>query len=329
MNIKSPLIKLLENNRGTYISGGALAKELTVSRNAVWKTVEQLREEGYDISAIPNKGYRLITSGNTLSEAGITAHLKTENVFRLDVRKTVESTNTTLRGLVSGETHEGYVVVAENQTSGKGRMGKSFYSPAGHGTYFSLLLRPGVRAEDAALITTAAAVAAARAIEEITGVHVGIKWVNDLYVSGKKVCGILTEATFDMESGLIDSAVLGIGINVTKPEDGYPEDIEKIAAPLTAGPPGGDGERCRLIAATLDNFWELYRDLSGHRFLDEYRARSIVTGRDIYVLANDTKLPARALEIDDECRLVVRYENGETAALNSGEVSLQLPAPSP
>ena len=323
MTIKSQLIKILENNRDAYISGAALAKELSVSRTAVWKAVELLREEGYDISAATRKGYRLISNGDILSEAGIAACLKDESLFHIDVRKSVESTNTTLRELAAKGAPEGYVVVAETQTSGKGRMGRSFHSPAGHGIYFSLLLRPGARTADASLITSAAAVATARAIEDVTGISVGIKWVNDLYLNEKKVCGILTEATFDMESGMIGSAVLGIGVNITKPEIGYPGDVENVAAPLAAERPGKDGERCRLIASALDNFLELYQNIAERSFLDEYRARSILLGRDVYVLSNDAKRPARALEIDDDCRLVVRYEDGETAALSSGEVSIR------
>ena len=323
MSIKSQLITLLDNSRDAYISGDKLAKELSVSRNAVWKTVESLRGEGYEISAVTNKGYRLVGSGDTLSEAGISARLENANVFQVDVRKSVTSTNTLLRELAVKGAPEGYVVAAEEQTAGKGRLGRTFYSPAGHGTYFSLLLRPGSKAADAALITSAAAVATAQAIEEVIGIHVGIKWVNDLFMNEKKICGILTEASFDMESGLIESAVLGIGVNVTRPAGGYPEGIEDVAAPLTDTRTGKDGARCRLIAAALENFWAFYQDLAAREFLEEYRTRSILLGRDIYVLSRDGPLPARALSIDDDCMLVVRYETGETVTLNSGEVSVR------
>ena len=324
MSIKSQLIALLENSHDAYISGDQLAKELSVSRNAVWKTVESLREEGYGISATTNRGYCLVDCGDALSEDGITAHIKNESVFHIDVRKSVMSTNTLLRELAAKGVPEGYVVVAEEQTAGKGRLGRTFYSPAGHGVYFSLLLRPGAGTPDASLITSAAAVAAAQAIEEVTGVHVGIKWVNDLFLEDKKVCGILTEASFDMESGLIDSAVLGIGVNITKPERGYPEGLGDVAAAIADRQAGKDGKRRRLIAAILDNFWAFYQDLSARRFLDEYRARSILLGQDIYVSSRDGARLARALEIDDDCKLIVRYETGETVALNSGEVSAKL-----
>ena len=323
MSIKSQLITLLEKNRETYISGDKLAKELSVSRNAIWKAVESLREEGYEISAVTNRGYLLTDSGDSLSEAGIVAHIKSDSVFHIDVRNSVTSTNTLLRELAARGAPEGYVVAAEEQTSGKGRFGRAFYSPAGHGVYFSFLLRPGPQAADAALITSAAGVATARAIGEIMCIYVGIKWVNDLLLNEKKICGILTEATLDMESGLIESAVLGIGVNITRPPDGYPESVEDVATALSDRRSGKDGERRRLIAAILDRFWVFYRELTARKFLEDYRERSILLGRDIYVFSHDGKRPARALEIDDDCRLVVRYVNGEIAVLNSGEVSIR------
>ena len=322
MNIKSRLLRLFEYQGNSYISGEALAKELSVSRNTVWKAVESLRAEGYDISAVTNKGYRFENCGDILSEAGINGYIKTAGVFKVEVQKSVTSTNTILKERAAKDVPEGCVLVAEEQTAGKGRMGRGFHSPAGHGIYFSLLLRPDSKAGDAALITSAAAVAAARAIKEVTGVQVGIKWVNDLFVEGKKVCGILTEATFGMESGMVESAVLGIGINVTRPGKGFPRELESVAGTLADRAVGRDSERCRLVAATLDNFWEYYQDLAQRKFLEEYRTRSIVLGQEIFVLSGDKKISAQALEIDDDCGLIVRYENGETATLSSGEVSV-------
>ena len=264
-----------------------------------------------------------ISGGDVLSAPGIEAYIKTPGVFCIEVRKTVTSTNTLLREMAAAGVPEGTVLAAAEQTAGRGRQKRSFYSPEGHGAYFSLLLRPESQTRDCALITSAAAVAAARAIEEIIGVNVGIKWVNDLYAQGKKVCGILTEAVFGMESGFVESAVLGIGINITKPENGFPPEIADIAGALTDRTRGAGGERCRLIAAALDNFWGYYRNLAAREFLDEYRARSIVPGENIYVISDESRRPALAIAIDDNCGLIVRFEDGETATLNSGEVSIK------
>jgi len=327
---KVKVFRLLAENSEGFVSGATLAYQLQVSRNAIWKSVESLRSEGHDITAINNKGYRLEKSGSSLTEVGMAMHLETIGIFQIEMRKTVTSTNTVLREMAQKGAPEGLVLVAEEQTSGKGRHGRAFFSPAGHGAYFSLLLRPGSKAGDAALITSAAAVATAQAIEEVTGIRVGIKWVNDLCLDKKKVCGILTEATFGIESGIIESVILGIGINVTRPEKGYPGTLEDVARPLkdvtvlTKKTWGKEDKRCRLIAKTLDNFWKYYLNLAGREFLDEYRARSIVLGRSIYVLSGDERVPAHALSIDDDCRLIVRYKNGETAALNSGEVSVRV-----
>lgn len=266
-------------------------------------------------------------SGDVLSAEVITGYLESAETFRVEVRKTVTSTNTVLREMAakscSGDVPEGLVLAAEEQSAGKGRLGRSFYSPGGHGVYFSLLLRPRLKACDAALITPAAAVAAALAIEAVTGARAGIKWVNDLFLNGKKVCGILTEATFSMGGGIVESAVLGVGINTTRPENGYPEGLDGAAA-LADRIAGKNNERSRLIAATLNKFWRYYKDLPARGFLDEYRARSVVLGQDIYVLSDGGKKRARALAIDDDCRLVVRYDNGGAAVLDSGEVSIAI-----
>ena len=323
MDTKSKLLRLLEENRELYISGSMLANKLSVSRNAVWKNIEQLRKDGYAISAATRKGYRLEEQGDILSAAEINKFIQTSGVFQVEVQKTVTSTNTVLRDKAEKGAPEGYVLAAQEQTAGKGRRGRTFHSPAKHGIYFSLLLRPGNKANDATLITSAAAVATAKAIKDIFNVETGIKWVNDLYTDAGKICGILTEATIGMESGLVESAVLGIGVNITKPAEGYPENLNGIIAALTMRHTRKDSERCRLIAATLDHFWKYYENLSGREFLNEYRARSIVLGRDILVLSNNEEKPAQAIEINDNCELIVRYENNEVAALSSGEVSIK------
>ena len=321
-SVKTKLFRLLLENDDTHVSGAMLAKELHVSRNAIWKTVESLRLEGYDISAVPSKGYHLNKCGDALSEAGITGYLKTTGIFQVETRKSVTSTNTVLRELAVKGAPEGFVLAADEQTAGRGRKERSFYSPAGSGAYFSVLLRPGSGVGDATLITSAAAVAAAQAIEEVTGVHVGIKWVNDLFLKGKKVCGILTEAAIGMESGSIDSIVLGIGMNVTRPEKGFPGTLKDVAGEITEIARENEITRCRIIASTLDNIWKYYQNLNKREFLEEYRKRSIIIGRGIYVSSGNETKPAYAIAIDDECRLIVRYENGETATLNSGEVSI-------
>jgi len=315
LNTKLSLLSILEDNKKNYISGEELAKKLSVSRNAVWKTVNSLRADGFDISAITNRGYRLESVGDILSAEGIERFIRTDGVFHVETRKTVTSTNSVLREMLDRGVHEGYVLAANEQTEGRGRSGRSFYSPAGHGVYFSLLLRPDSNAADASLITSAAAVAIARAVEEVTGVKPGIKWVNDLCIGRKKICGILTEATYGVESGVVETAILGVGINVIRPENGFPGTLKEVAEAIHENAVVTANERCRLVAAALDIFWTYYKEIQSRAFLEEYRARSIILGKDIYVISGESRKPAVAIGVDDDCGLMVRYEDGETATL--------------
>ena len=261
---------------------------------------------------------------DSLSVTGISKYLRHKDAFSICVLESVTSTNTVLRGRAVNGASEGCVIAADEQTEGKGRLGRTFHSAAGSGVYFSLLLRPKYKIHDAALITSAAAVAAACAISDIFGVKAGIKWVNDLLIAGKKVCGILTEASFRAERGEVESAVLGIGINIAAPDGGFPEEIAGIAGAITDMLGAGSKERCALIASVLDLFWEYYLELPKRSFLCDYRALSVVTGKDIFVISSGEKKPARALRIDDDCGLVVRYANGDISTLHSGEISVRV-----
>ena len=173
------------------------------------------------------------------------------------------------------------------------------------------------------MITAAAAVAVASAIEAVTGTDAAIKWVNDVYCRGKKVCGILTEGAFDMESGGMQYVVLGIGVNVTAPAEGFPEDLTQKAGAVYEAEEPAPETRSRMIAEILKRIRPFYENLSERPFLDEYRARSFIIGQELDVISMDTSTRALALEIDDQCRLVVRYGDGTIKTLSSGEVSIR------
>ncbi|MBQ5523777.1 MAG: biotin--[Oscillospiraceae bacterium] len=202
------------------------------------------------------------------------------------------------------------------------RIGRSFYSPSDTGIYLSVLLRPSLPASEAVRITTAAAVAACRAIEECTEAVPKIKWVNDVFVDGKKVCGILTEGSLNMEAGGLDWAVMGIGLNVYEPEGGFPEEIRQVAGAIAQQ--RKKNLRNMLAASFLRQFYGICSNLPAADFAEEYRKRSFLQGKEVLVLRGETAVPARVLEIDDDCRLVVQYENGSQEALSSGEVSIRL-----
>jgi len=324
MNVKEQILDIFENNRGMFISGAELAAKLSVSRNAVWKAVKSLQDEGYEITAVTNKGYCLNDETDILSVQSIAKHLEEESGhFNIEVFKSLDSTNNMLKSLAASGVPEGKVVISEEQTAGKGRISRSFYSPAGTGLYMSLLLRPHFSPDESSYITSAAAVAVARAIEKISGCDAKIKWVNDIYCKGKKVCGILTEASMNLETGGLEYAVLGIGVNVNPPTRGFPEEISDIASSVFDRSMNAGDIRSRLAAEILINFWRYYQKLGQKTFLREYRERSMIVGHEILVLQGSSSKKARALEIDDSCHLLVEYEDGLQENLSSGEISIR------
>lgn len=318
MTTKEIILNLLVENRGKAVSGAVMAKTAGVSRAAVWKAVCSLREDGFDIDAVTRGGYTLHSDGGRLTAAGISACLCTEGIH-ITALESVDSTNTYLRTLAEGGAPEKTVIVAVEQTAGRGRSGKKFLSPPGTGLYMSILLRPRLTMADSLLITTAAAVAVARAIETVTGRGTQIKWVNDVYVDDKKVCGILTEGALDLESGGLRYAILGIGVNICAPADGFAPEIRDIAGALLAD--GAAECRAPLAAAIVDNFFALYPTLAEKKFFDDYASRSMLDGKPIEVMRGNTRIPATALGIDRDFRLRVAYADGEEEALAAGEVS--------
>ncbi|MCR5009716.1 MAG: biotin--[acetyl-CoA-carboxylase] ligase [Clostridia bacterium] len=333
MTTKQQIAALLEQHETEYISGSAIANALGLTRAAVWKCVKQLEAEGYDIESA-KKGYRLGDDNNALSEGLIRRYLDSGSKsgtsedgtsglaerVSLEVLSAVDSTNNYLKRKAS-QTPSWHAVIASEQTAGRGRMGRTFESPAGTGVYLSVLLRPDLPAQQAVRLTTAAAVAACLAIEECTDSRASIKWVNDVYVNGKKTCGILTEASIDLESGGLDWAVMGIGFNVYEPEDGFPAEIRNIAGAITEK--HSRDLRCRIAASFLRHYYDIVETRQLKGYPDEYIKRSFVIGKRINVLRSGTVRPAKALSIDGECRLLVEYEDGTQEALSSGEVSIR------
>ncbi|MDO5125000.1 MAG: biotin--[acetyl-CoA-carboxylase] ligase [Ruminococcus sp.] len=324
MKLKDKVLKELEKNRGKCFSGATLAKVLGVSRTAVWKAIEDLRQDGIEISAVTNKGYTLNADDNSLSVEGIKAVLG-DSPFDIHVERTVTSTNTVLKGLAKDGASHGYVLVAQQQTAGKGRLGRSFFSPDKTGIYLSVILRPEMTIENALYITTSAAVAVARAVETVSDgqVRAEIKWVNDIFIDGKKICGILTEASVDFESGGLEYAVLGIGVNILPPENDFPDDIKKTAASVFSD---NDHKniRNRLAAEILRELNKLPENYMSDEILDEYRKRSMLIGKRIFAVSGERRTPCTAIDIDEKARLIVRFDDGTQNVLSSGEVSIRL-----
>lgn len=322
MTVKEHILTLLDGNKGGYISGEEIAGRLSVTRSAVWKAIKSLQQDGYSIQAVTNKGYSLSPHTDILSAGAISKYLDTQSQqMRIEVFKTIPSTNEAVKVLASNGEPEGKVILSEEQTAGRGRKGRKFFSPPGTGIYMSILLRPKLSAAESILLTTSAAVAVALAIESVSGKDTQIKWVNDVFMDGKKVCGILTEASMSLENGWLDYAVLGIGINVSLPTGGFPNDLTGIATSVfSEGNPHGD-LRNRLVAEVLNHFMGYYEHLTDRMFLSEYRQRIMLLGKPVTVMKDNKQREATAIDIDNDCRLKVRYENGDEEYLSSGEVS--------
>lgn len=322
MSTRTELLKLLMENTGIYLSGQKIGDTLQVSRNAVWKAMQQLRSEGYHIESKPSIGYRLKTKSNILTEASVSGSLR----FPCDLKvfDTVDSTNNIAKELPAGDLP--VMIIANKQEAGRGRLGRSFASPAGTGLYMTVALRPHFDLSKSLYVTMAAAVAVCRAIEKTAGVKARIKWVNDLFIGGKKVCGILTEAQTNFETGKIDSLIIGIGVNCFP--GSFPEELKEIAGAVS--PQKNSFSRGELAAEIFNELMEVLDDLDSRSFLREYRTKCFILGKIILVhpAVNSRPVRARAIDIDENGGLVVEYMEGrrmrQIDTLTTGEVSIRL-----
>lgn len=336
MTIKEQVLLLLEKHRGEFFSGEEIAQQLSVTRAGIWKAVKALQKEGYAIEAVNNKGYVLQKAPDVLSAAFIEQKLKEEGIsLAVSVEKKVDSTNNVLKQYAARGEKRDMVLLAEEQSAGRGRRGRSFYSPEGSGLYLSLLLHPDTGPEEGTMLTTLAAAAAARAVETVSGEQVQIKWVNDVWMRGKKISGILTEGSASLEEGKLEYVIVGIGINIYEPPGGFPEEIRQVAGAVFMDSVPRENLRNSLAAEFLRNFMGYYRDFPTRDYLEEYRARSFVIGKRIRIIPSGVSPDAgedgrksdreyaMALGIDDQCRLQVQYEDGTVELLSSGEISIR------
>lgn len=320
MPLKDKVLAVLEENKGKSVSGSEIARSVGMTRSAVWKAVKTLREEGYSICAVTNRGYCLSEESDFLSEPSIVPNLRTKALGRkIDVFKTIDSTNNFAKSLAQLGAVHGTTVVSEVQTQGKGRMGRDFYSPMGMGVYMSVILRPKLSVEHSLLITSCAAVAVAEAIEKVAGIECKIKWVNDIYAGGKKLCGILTEASVDVEQGGLEYAIVGMGINVQNVT--FPKNLADVATSVKMES-GKSVSRSQLAAEILNCLEECLETIRDKSFLEEYRRRSNVIGMRIEVTHNEISEEMDCIGIDEISRLLVRLDSGEEKALTSGTVRI-------
>ena len=323
---KDQVYALLRQRQGAYISGEELSRRLGISRASVWKAVDALRRAGYTIDARTGLGYALRETPDALTEREVRRWLETEAIPcpALYCLEEVDSTNSFLKRLALEEAPHGAVCVANRQTAGRGRMGRSFQSPKDRGVYLSILLRPQLPPQALMGATAMAAVALCRAVEAVCGAPMAIKWTNDLILGGRKAGGILTEMALEGETGTVQSLVIGGGINVLHgPEDFSPE-VAELATSLRLET-GEAVSRPRLAAEMIRHLSRLGADLGGDLapWLAEYRRRCLTLGQPVRLLWTEGQRRATALDVDDQFGLMVRYEDGTEETIRSGEVSVR------
>ena len=322
MAITEDVLEFLENAEGP-VSGEEMAEKLGITRNSVWKAVGKLKEAGYEIEAGTNRGYRLVSSSNVLCPQSVRRLLTgPARGCAIDVRESVSSTNTVLKSIAEQGGAEGMTLIAQQQTQGRGRLGRTFVSPKGTGIYISMLLRPKFSAEESLSVTTAAAVAVAEAVEAVTGRHAMIKWVNDVYLQGRKVCGILTEAAVDFENNGLHYAIVGIGVNIQEPPGGFPPEIRDVAGTLYQEEVPA-GVRTKLAAEIINRFFGFYEHLTQRPFMKSYQERSLLTGLEVTFTQGDRLQEGLVLGVDDQARLQVRLPDGEEKLFSAGEVDIK------
>ena len=315
MSLKFKVLNELKENRGCFVSGQYLADKFNVSRGAVWKSIKSIRDEGYKIESVTNKGYRIVSENDVISEDEIKYYLKEySNDINIIIYDSVDSTNNMLKRMFIDGIPNNTLIIADEQTNGKGRFGRSFYSPAKTGLYFSLLIKPELDTSTAVLITGVIAVAICRAIETLTGKHPGIKWINDIYMDNKKIAGILTEASSGFESGNFDYIIIGVGINLST--DNFPDELAEIACSLNS-----DISKNQLIGDILYNFYKIYYSLPDTEYMKEYRKYSILINHDISYNIENVTYSGKVIGIDDFGGLIISNSNGITT-LKSGEVTI-------
>lgn len=322
-NMSQQRVRRALQEAGGYLSGQELSRDLGISRAAVWKAVEALRRQGYAIEARTGRGYRLVGAPDLLSCEAVERYL-TRPRANFQVLSETDSTNSACRRLALEGAPDGTAVIADCQTAGRGRRGRSFQSPAGKGLFFSILWRPECTPERLLPLTALSAVAACRAIRRVTGAEVQIKWPNDLVLSGRKLAGILTEMALEGESGHVSHVVVGIGINVHQQPEDFTGEVADIATSLDLAL-GGSVCRAQLAAALLEEMDFLRREVlfTPQKWLADYRSSCLNVGKTVRLIRGDTQEPVQAIGIDGQYGLVVRRRDGTEETVRSGEVSVR------
>jgi BirA family biotin operon repressor/biotin-[acetyl-CoA-carboxylase] ligase len=325
MTTDAQILSALRSAENGGVSGADLSQKLRISRAAVWARIEALRELGYEIEASPHLGYRLVDDPDLLHADDLIARLGQPGVIgrEIEVFEQTTSTNDVIEKLARDGVKEGVVVFAESQSKGRGRLGRAWMSPARKGLWFSVLLRPVLRPQETTQLTVAAATALWRAIHDETGLHPEIKWPNDILIRGKKVAGILTELTAEVDR--VKHVILGVGVDVNLSAGEFPADLRKLATSLRieAGQPISRPELATTILRELDR--DYARVCAGQftSLADEWETHCTTIGRNVAIQIGERRVRGCAESLDDDGALLVRTEHGRIERIIGGDVTLE------
>ena len=329
MKTKEAVLLYLQEHTGEPISGEIMALALNKSRTSIWKAIQSLKKEGYAIDSSTNKGYTLSENNDVLSEQQINQELIQQHHpidWVIQTMETTTSTNDLAKLYANQNSTTPAIFISEEQTAGRGRLGRKFVSPSKTGLYISLCLFPTIALEDLSLITCATAVACVETIEQLTGKSLNIKWVNDLFYQDKKVGGILTEVISDFESQQVQALIVGMGINLIDSPQSFPEELHSIVGSIFSSKTKYDNSsfnRNHFIAQFLEKWTFYYQNLSKREFISTYKEHSNVIGKFVNVFEGNQTYSAYAKDIDENGHLVVEKEDNSLHTLSYGEVSIR------
>lgn len=325
MSIDAQILTALREAGEGSVAGTELSQQLGISRAAIWARIDELRALGYEIAASPHQGYRLQNTPDVLHGDDLVSRVGRVNVIGRDIRvfHETESTSDIIEKLARDGVAEGAVVFAESQTRGRGRLGRKWMSPPNKGLWFSVLLRPNCAPQAVTQITIAVSVSLVRAIQNVTGIRADIKWPNDILIGGKKVAGILTELSAEVDT--VKHVVIGIGMDVNLSADEFPPELREIATSLSIVQ-GGPVDRPALAAAILKELDADYARIRNGQFksvCEEWEKRCSTVGRNIAVLTGSHRRSGRAESIDADGALLLRTEHGRLERITGGDVSVE------
>ena len=329
MKTKEAVLLYLQEHTGEPISGEIMALALNKSRTSIWKAIQSLKKEGYSIESSTNKGYTLSQNNDVLSEQQITQELIQQHHpidWNIQTMESTTSTNDLAKIYANHNSTTPAIFISEEQTAGRGRLGRTFVSPSKTGLYISLCLFPTIALEDLSLITCATAVACIETLEQLTGKSLNIKWVNDLFYQDKKVGGILTEVISDFESQQVQSLIVGMGINLIDSPQSFPEELHSIVGSIFSSKKEYDNSsfnRNHFIAQFLEKWTFYYQNLSKRNFIESYKEHSNVISKFVNVFEGNQTYSAYAKDIDENGHLIIEKEDNTLHSLSYGEVSIR------